>query len=378
MAKQSSNEHAAAARLLVVDDEELLGQTLQTFLRSRGYEVEVCATAKQALDHPALQHTDLLITDLQLPHMDGIELIGHAKTRCPDLAAVLMTGHASVDSAVQALTHGAVDYLRKPFALSALETVVARVLQVQSLQRSNRELQAALLERNAELTAVNQELDAFAARLAHDLRGPINNVRGIVTYLSDEIGEALQGDHLELMNRAVRSSDQSLRMVNDLLDFARLGHGHLRLAPVALEPLMHRCVDGLQPSHSAERCRIEIGSLPLVLGHEGLLGQVFTNLLSNAVKYSEPKANILVTVQAKHCGEQFVSIAVSDNGVGFEPKYANMLFLPFQRLHSQSEFSGAGMGLANVKRIVERHGGQVEASAIPGEGAVFTVKLQLA
>lgn len=378
MIKYNENDQKPGPRLLIVDDEDLLVRTLQTFLRTRGYEVDVSSTPAQALDHPALAQTDLLIADLQLPQMDGIELIGRAQARHPDMSAILMTGHATIDSAVKALRGGAVDYLQKPFALSALEAVVVRALQVQKLQRANRELQATLVQRNAELTTVNQDLDAFAARLAHDLRGPINNVRGIVAFLREEIGAELETDLRELLERAVRSGDQSLRMVSDLLDFARLGHGHLRLVPLPLEPLLIRCVEAAAPKRPAELCRIEIGPLPTVLGHEGLLFQVFLSLLDNAIKYSEPKPKTRVSVFSQPRGESLIDVVVSDNGVGFEPMHSDLLFRPFQRLHPRSEFSGAGMGLANVKRIVERHGGQVVASATPGEGATITVTLQRA
>lgn len=378
MVEHDEIDNKSTPRLLIVDDEDLLVRTLQTFLRMRGYEVETCATPAQALDHPALSQIDLLLADLQLPQMDGIELIGQAQARYPDLSAVLMTGHASVDSAVQAMRGGAVDYLQKPFALSALEAVVVRALKVQKLQRANRALQATLLKRNAELTTVNQDLDAFAARLAHDLRGPINNVRGIVAFLREEIGADLETDLQELLDRAVRSGDQSLRMVSDLLDFARLGHGHLRLVPLPLEPLLTRCIEAAALNLPPERFYLEIGPLPSVLGHEGLLFQVFLNLLDNAIKYSAPKPQTRVSVVAHPRGESHVDVVVSDNGVGFDPQHAELLFRPFQRLHSRSEFSGAGMGLANVKRIVERHGGQVVASGAPGEGATITVTLQLA
>ena len=199
-----------------------------------------------------------------------------------------------------------------------------------------------------------------------------------MAFLREEIGAGLDADLYELLDRAVHSGDQSLRMVSDLLDFARLGHGHLQLVPLQLEPLLHLCAQTLAPNLPAERCRIEIGQMPSVLGHEGLLGQVFLNLLGNAVKYSEPKPQIRVSVSAHLRDKSYVDIVVSDNGVGFEPQQAELLFRPFQRLHSRSEFSGAGMGLANVKRIVERHGGQVVASAVPGEGATLTVTLRRA
>lgn len=365
-------------RLLVVDDEDLLGHTLRNYFKARGHEVITCRSGQEALARDDLAGFDLLITDLKLPHMDGIELITRLLTVNPELAAIVMTGYASVDSAVQALRHGAIDYVQKPFTLAALEAVVERALHLKRLKQANRELQEQLRNRNAELEAVNLELDAFAARLAHDLRSPINNVRGIVAFVREEIGGTLEPDLRELLDRAIRSGDQAMRMVSDLLDFARLGHGHLQLVPVPLGPLVARCVEPLAAHLPRERCRIEIGELPTVLGHEGLLSQVFLNLLDNAIKYTEPKPQMLIQVDAQPRDQERVDIRVRDNGVGFDPQHAQHLFLPFQRLHRRSEFTGAGMGLANVKRIVERHGGQVSAQSTPGEGSTFTVTLRLA
>lgn len=378
MDAKSQNNGVPPHRLLVVDDEDLLGRTLATYFKTRGHEVVTCTSAQEALARDDLRSFDLLIADLQLPQMDGIELITRALAAHPDLAAILMTGHASVDSAVQALRHGAVDYVQKPFTLAGLEAVVERALQMRMLKQANQQLQLQLRARNAELEAVNQELDAFAARLAHDLRSPLNNVRGIVAFVREEIGATLDPDMQELLARAVRSGDQALRMVSDLLDFARLGHGHLELAPVALDTLVACCVEPLAAHLPAERCRIEIGELPVVMGHEGLLGQVFLNLLDNAIKYTEPKPQMRIQVDALPRDAGLVDIRIRDNGVGFDPNHARQLFLPFQRLHRRSEFTGAGMGLANVKRIVERHGGRVSADSMPGEGATFTVTLRLA
>jgi len=378
MHAKTENDTVHSHRLLIVDDEALLGRTLGNYFKTRGHEVTICTSGQDALARDDLADVDLLIADLQMPHMSGIELIGRLQAINPDLSAILITGHASLDSAVQALRSGAVDYLQKPFTLEALDAVVERTLHTQRLRLANRQLQEQLRARNTELEAVNQELDAFAARLAHDLRGPLNNVRGIIAFVREELGPQTDAEMGELLDRAVRSGDQALRMVNDLLDFARLGHGHLQLAPLPLGALVARCVESLAAHLPRERCVIEVGELPVVLGHEGLLGQVFLNLLDNALKYTEPKPNMLIRIEARPRDDGRVDIRVSDNGVGFEPAQASQLFLPFRRLHRDSEFTGAGMGLANVKRIVERHGGQVRAESAPGEGATFTVTLRLA
>lgn len=378
MADNIDSDLVHSHRILVVDDDPLVGRTLGSVLRSKGHDVVTCLSGKEALARTDLAGFDLLIADLQLPEMDGIEVIAETLKVNADMAALLMTGHASIDSAVRALRNGAVDYVQKPFTLLSLDAAVERALQMHRLKRTNRELQEQLRTRNAQLESMNQELDAFAARLAHDLRSPLNSVRGLVGFAREELLDVMDEDTRDLLDRAIRSGDQALRMVSDLLDFARLGNGELELGPVHLEALVRRCSEPLTQHLPAGRCRIDIRPLPDVLGHEGLLSQVFLNLLDNAVKYSEPKPQMEIQVHAAERDGGMVDICVEDNGVGFDPSQAQLLFLPFQRLHRRSEFTGAGMGLANVKRIVERHGGTVCARSHPGVGSVFTVTLKFA
>lgn len=372
----SKGAEAPLHRILVVDDDQLVGKTLTSFFKTKSHDVVTCLSGQEALARDDLASFDLLITDLQLPEIDGIDLITAVLQRQPEMATLLMTGHASIDSAVRALRHGAVDYIQKPFTLVAFDAAVERALKMQRLRRANTELQRQLKARNAELEAVNQELDAFAARLAHDLRSPINSVRGLVGFVREDIADTLDEETRDLLDRAIRSGDQALRMVSDLLDFARLGHGQLPLRPVALKALVAHCIDTLIEHAPRERCSITVEPLPVVLGHEGLLSQVFLNLIDNAIKYSEPKPEIRIRIHAQPRGDRLVDICVEDNGVGFDPEHARLLFLPFQRLHRRSEFTGAGMGLANVKRILERHGGSIAASSRPGEGSTFQVSLQ--
>ncbi len=371
-------EPVPPTRILVVDDEPLQRQALVDVLRLEGYEATGCDTAEQALQQD-LASIDLLVTDLQMPRIDGIELIRRAQERHPDLPAILVTAHASIETAVDAMRSGAVDYVPKPFRLSTMISTVERALALQRLRRRNSLLQEEIRRQFDELLVVNQELDAFAARLSHDLRGPVANMRGILQLVRDEHGADLPPDLADLVQAGVRSGDTALKMVRDLLDFARLGNRDLTLEPVALGPLVAQARSDVRALHPPQGCRVDIQALPTVLGHAGLLHQVFVNLLGNGVKYSAARPQPVVTVDAGPAGaDGLIRVVVADNGVGFDPALASRLFRPFQRLHPTGSFTGEGMGLANVKRIVERHGGTVMAEGRPGEGSVFTVALRAA
>lgn len=367
----------STTRILVVDDEPLQLKALVDVLRLEGYEVQGWESADVALANACFADADLLITDLRMPGVDGIEFIRRVQVLYPDLPAILVTAHASIESAVDAMRSGAVDYVLKPFRLSTMISTVERALALQRLRRRNNQLQQEIRRQYEQLLVVNQELDAFAARLSHDLRGPVANMRGILQLLADEHGGALPDDLSQLVQAGVRSGDTALKMVRDLLDFARLGNRDLTLEPVDLAPLLEQARNDVRGLHPPQGCCIDVQSLPPVLGHAGLLHQVFVNLLGNAVKYSASKPEPRITVSAGPLTpEGLVQVQVSDNGVGFDPGLASRLFRPFQRLHPTGTFTGEGMGLANVKRIVERHGGTVAAEGRPGEGAVFTVALR--
>ena len=365
-------------RILIVDDDDLVRQTLLSYFSTRGFDVVECDDPHAALQRTDLDAFNLLITDLQMPTMDGIELIRRAQTAHPDLAAILVTGHASIENAIEAMRSGAVDVVQKPFKFSALLSTVQRAMETQQLRQANRRLQAEVRERVAQLEAVNQELDAFAARLAHDLRGPVNNMRGITAFMLDELGPQVDGELRDLMQRGVKSGDQALKMVSDLLDFARLGNQSLTMAPVQLDDVLQVALATVKPQCDGRQIEWNIGPLPTIQGHAGLLQQVFANLIANALKFSAAQPVIRIGITGHDTGDGMHEVQVRDNGVGFDPAQAQHLFKPFQRLHLQTEFTGQGMGLANVKRIVERHGGTVSAASVPGEGAVFTLRLKAA
>lgn len=365
-------------RLLVVDDDELVSRTITGILRQRGFEVVTCQTPLAALARDDLAQFNLLITDLRMPSMTGIELIQRIQAVNPQLCAVLLTGYASVESATEAMRTGAVDVLQKPVRSSALLGSVQRALEVQQLRSANKALHAEVTARVAELEEVNRELDAFAARLSHDLRAPITTMTGIATLLQDELGDKLDDELRQLVGQMVTSGHEALKMTADLLEFARLGDAELERVPVDLSAVVEQVLDALRPDMPAGRVQLRVEGLCWVMGHAGLLRQAFTNLVGNALKYSASRPTIAIGVHGSVHSDGTHEICVSDNGVGFDPAQAANLFKPFHRLHSAAQFQGSGMGLANVRRIVERHGGTVWAHSQPGAGARFFVRMKAA
>jgi light-regulated signal transduction histidine kinase (bacteriophytochrome) len=227
---------------------------------------------------------------------------------------------------------------------------------------------ATLSAANAALLATNDELTGFAYAAVHDLRAPLRAIDGFSRTLVEGYGDKLDREGWRLLG-AVRDGARRInRLIDDMLVLCRVGHEAMRLAPVDMAALLADAL-AAPPVSAAGRAALDIGTLPPVRGDRGLLEHVWLNLLDNAGKFSAANPDARIEVGgAANDGE--VRYYVRDNGVGFDMRCADRLFVPFQRLHGNA-FAGTGIGLAIVKRVVERHGGRVWAEGRPGEGATF-------
>jgi len=235
-------------------------------------------------------------------------------------------------------------------------------------------LEAQVAERTRELTDLNEELDAFSYGVSHDLRAPLRQIAGFSQLARRSLEnpqDPRAGPYLQLVEQAAAKMDT---LVEALLNLARHARGPLRLAPVDLMQIVERVRTELDPDVAQRQVKWEVGDLPVVQGDAVLLHQVLSNLLQNAVKYTRTRSLAVIAVRAYRQEAEWV-VEVEDNGVGFDPRYAGKLFGVFQRLHSEREFEGIGIGLANVQRIVKRHGGRIWASAVLEKGATFSFSL---
>ncbi len=359
-----------AARLLVVDDEAALMNALCDTLRDQGYETVGHVAGPSALVALQTMKFDLLLVDLMMPEMDGISLLKAALREDPDLVGIVMTGQGTIATAVEAMRSGAIDYILKPFKLSYVLPVLSRALTLRRLRLENAELQQALRERAAELEAANRELETYAYTVSHDLRSPLKTISLYGSVLERELAPTLNHQQELLLRTVVASSRGANQLVEDLLVFSKLGRAPITSSTVEMTELVAEVWSECCASHPELSPRLVSGPLPAARGDHGLLKQVWVNLLSNAVKYSGEREQAVVEVGGKIEQEETV-YWVADNGVGFEMTQAEKLFVAFQRLHSDSEFPGTGVGLATVHRVVTRHGGRVWAESEVGKGSTF-------
>lgn len=365
------------ARLLIVDDEAALMRSLCDTLRDRGYETTGFTNAVQALEALRSGGFDLLLADLAMPEMDGIELLREALRIDGLLIGVIMTGDGTIGTAVEAMRSGAYDYILKPFKIGAILPVLQRALALRALRAENAELVRRLRERATELEVANRELDAFTRSASHDLRAPLGAVAGLTGLLSTRFDTQMPAQALHWLQQIDGEVRRLIQLLDDLMRLSRLGRQALDLHAVDVTALVHDVVDELRRREPERSVQVLIDPLPIASADLALLRQVFVNLLSNAFKFTRGREQATVHVS---CDTQdgVAVYSVRDNGAGFDMAHADRLFGAFQRLHRQAQFEGSGVGLSIVRSIVQRHGGEISAEAAPGHGACFRFTLAAA
>jgi light-regulated signal transduction histidine kinase (bacteriophytochrome) len=229
-------------------------------------------------------------------------------------------------------------------------------------------------ERTAQIETSVKELEDFTYTVSHDLRTPLRAIGGFSRILEEDYGDKLDDEARRLIGVVCENARKMGQLIDDLLTFSRLGRKPVAATSINMEALARSALTEIGAPAAAGRARIEIHLLPEAWGDPALIKQVWTNLLSNAIKFSGKREQPVIELSGRADGAESV-YCVKDNGAGFDMQYYEKLFGVFQRLHSEAEFFGVGVGLAIVRRIVSRHGGRVWAEGKVDEGAAFYFSL---
>jgi len=305
-----------------------------------------------------------LIPGIQETNAELIELYGRvASTGIPEKIETYVDGLKIWFSiSVYNTTRG--------YFVAVFDNITGRKLAEENLQKLNLDLEDRVTQRTGALESAIKELEAFSYSVSHDLRAPLRAIDGFTKIISDDYASVLDTEGLRLFN-IVRSNTQHMgTLIDDLLSLSRVGRTNFELNKVDMQAMANAMYYEITSESQRSKIEFILMGLPDTYGNSVSLRQVWANLLSNAVKYSSSRDHPLIEVNGNVDGKEII-YSISDNGIGYDPQYANKLFGVFQRLHSSSEFEGTGVGLAIVKRIIERHGGRVWAEGKLNEGAKF-------
>ncbi|MFO7891841.1 MAG: response regulator [bacterium] len=355
------------AKILIIDDDESMRDSCSQVLRKSGYFIETAENGEKGLSMTKELNPDLILLDLKMPGMSGTEVLKRLKEFDSRIIIIIITGYATVESAVDSMKQGVYEYLPKPFTPKELRKIVQH-----GLLRRKCLMEADRLRNEKEKMRKN-----FVSLVSHELRSPLSAVQqNLMTITSGMMGE-IPDSIMDTLNRLSRRINALTHLINDWLDLSKIESGEMAIERknVDLRKILLDIINLFEPSAEKQKINLKLEDSKdnyNVLGNIQTLEMLFSNLIHNAIKYNRKDGSVKVVLEKN---EKFIKVEVKDTGIGIPEEKLPLIFEQFYRIKDKTLVEGSGLGLSIVQKIVDLHQGTIDVSSKEGKGTTFMVKL---
>jgi len=361
------SETVSAPAILIVDDRWQNLLATEALLKPLGADIVTAESGEAALSLSLEREFAIVLLDVQMPGMDGFETARLMKARpaMRSVPIIFVTAISKEDHyASEAAGIGAVDYIFKPINADILKSKVQVYLDLYTQRQQ-------ILKLNASLRQTNEELERFAYACSHDMKEPVRMMNIYAGFLAEDGAGHLDDDGRRFVQYIRDNAGRLNRMIGDILNFSRIGREELPVEQVDCQKIFDDVCNGFPELIKQDRAQVTSGPLPRMETSATLIRVLLQNLIGNALKFQDGSRPPQVHVTACRDGDAY-RFDVADNGIGIDPAYAERIFTIFQRLHTEDEYPGTGIGLSTCRKLVRLYGGEIGFTSTPGEGTVFT------
>jgi signal transduction histidine kinase len=361
-------------RVLLVEDDPVERYLILRELAKGEFDIksEVVQTAEEFRERVRTNCPDVVLSDYNLGQWRGTEALDILREEGLDIPLILVSGVLGDVTAVECIKQGVTDYVLKD-SLARLSVALRGALKDKKAREERQRAQESLAQKVEELARSNRDLEQFAYVASHDLQEPLRMVAAYTQLLADRYRGKLDDQADKYINYAVHGAERMQSLIQDLLSLSRVGREETVLTNTNSDEVVGQVMKDLQGPINESGAVINRENLPCLKANGSQLNQVFRNLIGNAIKFRGPQTPV-IHITAQRQGANWI-FSVADNGIGISPEHAENVFIIFNRLHTRTEYPGNGIGLSICKKIIERHGGQIEALARQGGGTIFRFTL---
>ncbi len=364
-------------RILVIDDEELIRSLLEAVLVKEGHHVTCVASGEEGIAEIKNQKYSLAVVDLKLPGIDGLEVLRQTKEMAPSTEVIIITGYATLGTAIESLKLGAADYLAKPFEVEHLKLIIARALERKKLMDISLEVQS--------LKRIDEMKSEFVSTASHELRSPLAAIKSAVQLILKGHTGKINKNQAKFLSLAERNINRLTNILNNLLDLSRMESGKIgmKIEELDLIGYIEFILSSLRPQADRKSIQLKMKvpkELPSVYGDREKIEQILTNLIGNAIKFTPEGGNVSVSAGSLDGEENMTFISVRDSGIGISQDQLDKIFEKFHLVEGSLHRSvgGTGLGLAITKGLVKAHYGKIWVESELKKGSTFTFTLPIA